>query len=556
MKKKLLCAILSLAMLSAIAGCAKANELTAETTPPPSEQAAAPAETQPDESLPSWQTDTTPVTLDWYVAFDTYNKVFNPEVNLGDKALLENTGISLNIIVGNLEKLNLLIETDDLPDLVTFPVTAPQRTLLENGGRVWSLDELSAQYAPDLNVQPSLKDWYRNGDGQWYTYVSHFYGLETEERGGFFSVQNYQRVRQDILDQIGMTKDQMQTKEGFLNALRAVKEQNIQFDGKPVRPLLGIFPEQLVQQFGGAPEDKDGNLVYIKRAPEYLEALQYYNTMYREGLITDEAFTLSYAQEMEAFSAGEVFAGTHHSTTSGPRRTLSSYDPNAKYVYCGAILGGDISKTAYVTAVSTAGWSATVIPKKSKNPDRAVQFISYMTSVEATLNTYAMGYEGWDLVDGKIVARPEVVQEFADNNEAANAKHNMNIGYFVDYTVMQAHSAFDPGSAWYTQDDWWIQHEPYTLPLPVVYDDKCITSTIPEAGTQEAIIKGAIDDYWIQSLPKIIMASSQEECTKIYNDTIAEMERMGLKDLEAYQNERFQENKAKLGIKFVWPGNL
>jgi hypothetical protein len=50
---------------------------------------------------PSWSQDKTPYTVTWFVSFDWYSKMFNPQVNLWDKALVDSPGISIEFSVGN-----------------------------------------------------------------------------------------------------------------------------------------------------------------------------------------------------------------------------------------------------------------------------------------------------------------------------------------------------------------------------------------------------------------------------------------------------------------------
>ena len=151
------------------------------------------------------------------MAYDWYGKVFDPVNNMADKKLQTETGITINVITGNADKLNALIVSGELPDVVTFDAVASQRLQMEDSGMVLDLEELSEKYAPDLNVPQSQKDWYRNDDGKWYSLVSFYYGPErcTDEFGGFLVTHNSNFVRTDLLEQIGMSMEDLKTKEGF-----------------------------------------------------------------------------------------------------------------------------------------------------------------------------------------------------------------------------------------------------------------------------------------------------------------------------------------------------
>ena len=85
-----------------------------------------------------------------------------------------------------------------------------------------------------------------------------------------------------------------------------------------------------------------------------------------------------------------------------------------------------------------------------------------------------------------------------------------------------------------------------------IIDDKCFTNVNPEANSDLAGIKTKIDNYWQQAEPEIIMAESEEECIRKFEEAIARMDSMGMKELDAYQNERFHENKDNLGLDRAW----
>ena len=92
------------------------------------------------------------------MAYDWYGKVFDPVNNIADKKLQTETGITVNIITGDADKLNALIVSGELPDVVTFDAVASQRLQMENAGLVLDLEDLAENYAPDLNVPQSQKD--------------------------------------------------------------------------------------------------------------------------------------------------------------------------------------------------------------------------------------------------------------------------------------------------------------------------------------------------------------------------------------------------------------
>ena len=67
------------------------------------------------------------ITLDWYINYSWFNTGWGS--NVVSRAITENTGVSINFITpqGNEEeKLNALIESGSLPDLITLGWWEPQ----------------------------------------------------------------------------------------------------------------------------------------------------------------------------------------------------------------------------------------------------------------------------------------------------------------------------------------------------------------------------------------------------------------------------------------------
>lgn len=499
----------------------------------------------------SWETDTSPMTITWFVAYDWYSKTWNPGNNSSDTKILTDTGITLEITSGDTDKLNALISAGKLPDLITMDVTATQRTLLENGGELVALESLFEEYAPDVNIPQSMKDWYRNEDGKWYSIASYYYGPErvNSDFGGYLVTHNNNFVRQDLLKEIGMTLEDLRTKEGLLNALRASSE--LSYDGMKVIPYTGWWTKNIAEQFGMDREDKEGNLLTTIRQPEWLEALKFANTLYREGLITDEEFTQNQSQRDQKIASGQVFLMTGTSVVQSPKEALYSYDPEALIVYAGQVQGGNKGKLPLLEGVSSGGWTATMITSNAENPGRIAQFISYMTQEEQTLNAGpSIGANTYDIVEGKMVRKDSVIEAFETDYASASAKYLMNIEFFVDWTIIQKYTGEEPQTIWEEQV-LQIEKDDRTH----IYDSKTFDAVAPIGGSDLAATKAAIDSYYDTAEKTIIMADSEDECELLYNETIKIMEKMGWNDVETYENKKFQEAKTKLGIDFAWPRN-
>ena len=93
------------------------------------------------------ESEVTPVTLDWYVNYSWF--VTGWGENLVSRMITEETGVSVNFITprGNEEeKLNALISSDSLPDLITLGWWEPQVAEMIDKDMVYPLNELADSY--------------------------------------------------------------------------------------------------------------------------------------------------------------------------------------------------------------------------------------------------------------------------------------------------------------------------------------------------------------------------------------------------------------------------
>ena len=64
-----------------------------------------------------------------------------------------------------------------------------------------------------------------------------------------------------------------------------------------------------------------------------------------------------------------------------------------------------------------------------------------------------------------------------------------------------------------------------------------------------------IEAAWIEALPKMIMAESEDALMQIYNTTLAQTYSKGAAEWLAFRNKCFKDYKEYLGIEYAWPAN-
>ena len=187
------------------------------------------------------------------------------------------------------------------------------------------------------------------------------------------------------------------------------------------------------------------------------------------------------------------------------------------------------------------GWLLAMISSKSKHPDRAIRFLSYMISEEGQTDCM-LGIQGahWDFVKGKKSFLPEYMYLERDNKE----KHKSIFG--DGYWIVNRPDLTDP---------WFPAPEP-PLAQPIEWTLGKIISTAqynnvdPPADRRPGRHKDEdLDQEFGRLLPKLILASTDAEFDKLFNAFVKFKKDTGEEKLLAYQQQRVDDNKKKLGLK-------
>jgi putative aldouronate transport system substrate-binding protein len=514
---------------------------------------------------PSWTWDTSPVTIGLYMHEGWYTKQWNPEVNVRDKAILDATGVTLDITApaGDADaRLNTMIAGRTLPDIVILGYWFGQVRQMQDGGLLYPLNELIDEYAPDFweIIPQSMVDWYTAPDGNWYQFPNFFWAEEQLDRyadyGVYFESNRGMYARKDIMDELGITPEDFQTQEGMIRALRKV--QGYQYDGYPVTPVY--FGPEVIDFFSVAGpsffaiplEDSDGNLVDERTHPKYLELARFVNRLYREGLMSDENFVDMRQQIGERKARGEVFlfAGNirdYH----GSIRNLVDHDPAAQYVWVGPVRARDGARPQLPSS-GLSGWQVNLIPRTAQRPDRVIRFLHYLYSEEGQ-NVTRFGIEGltYERTNRRFRWTDYFDAQRAENPQLAEQRYGQGGGmWWVLDPVYER--AVEPPPATVQERlvrDILDASRPYTI------NDIVWLNIQPPGGTEEAAIKAEIQTYWSAQLSLMVTASSAAEVEAIWRQSVAHINRLGRERVWEVENANFLRNKERLGLRYAWPPN-
>ena len=420
--------LLILGLATVCIGCGKENEEVAAL----------------DESAPAWQRlaqEKDPITLDWYINYSWYATPWGG--NLVSDTITEETGVSVNFItpLGNPnEKLNSLIASDNLPDLITLGWWESSINEMIQKGMVYALNELADQYDMyfyEVADEDSVR-WYTQDDGNIYGYPnSSTSPRDVEEKDSVASNQTF-LVRKDIYEALG--EPDMTTQEGFKQAVRDAVKLFPEVDGEPLIPIGSqVFTNEGCVSFDGylmnflaVPWEKDGKYYDRYTDPEFLSWLNTFRELGTEGYLANDIFVDTRTQMEEKLAKGRYFFLFYQYTDMiDQQKELAANHPERVYM---AVDGPKNSKGEDHRMPSTgmSGWTVTLISKNCKDPERAIAFLDYLISEHGQKLTY-LGVEGvtYDMVDGKPVLKPEVKELLDSDRDAYDALYGADDAYWM-----------------------------------------------------------------------------------------------------------------------------
>ncbi|RJX41554.1 extracellular solute-binding protein [Paenibacillus pinisoli] len=535
--RKFITAVTLISLLLTAAGCASNGGNKSSETPKPSAE-----QTALNPDAPGWKDNTDPITFDWYLNYSWFQKKWGSDPT--SQYITKKTGVNLNLIVpaGNEnEKINTMIASGKLPDLITLDANDDAVKRLIEGKMVLPLNELADQYDPYFYkvIDPSKASWFAEPDGNFYGYPNNSSSPRdyAANESLFTSTQTFM-VRKDMYEALG--KPDMRTPEGFINALKLAKEKFPEVDGQPLIPLglheftdTGNYAlENYLQNFLAIPQEVDGKLNDRTTNPEYISWLKTFRQANSEGLLSKDIFIDKRPQMEEKIAQGRYFAMLFQwKDMSSQQNIVYQKDPSRIYM---SIDGPSNSKLEPPTlsGPEIGGWGLTLISKDVKDKKRAIEFLTYMISEEGQKD-FALGEKGvtYDTIDGK----DQLYQKVIDETEF---DYGTQYSYFMmtDYSMWLRWAP--PTKEQYTILEDWTRGKTHNF--------SAFSNLNPQGTTEEGIISQKIRQQWGKALPKMILSKSDEDFDVIFNDFLQDREKLGFDKVVAFQQKKYEENVAKL----------
>ena len=504
---------------------------------------------QTQEAVSSEEAVEEVTTLDWYVNYTWYNTPWGG--NLVSDKITQETGIAVNFQapMGNAEeKFNALISSDSLPDIITLGWWEDQVDEMIEKEMVYALNELADEYDVQFwdVANPESVKWYTREDGNIYCYPNSSYTPTDYEKYNVASNQTF-LVRKDIYEALGCPD--MTTIEGFTDAVRRAAEQFSTVDGKPLIPVgAHIFDsggcvsfDQYLQNFLAVPyEDENGEVYDRYTDPDYIEWLKAFRQLGEEGYLKEDIFIDQRAQMEEKLAEGRYFCMLYQRTDmAGQQATLYANNPDRIYIAVDGPKNAN-GDDPVLPGAGINGWTVTLISKNCKHPEKAIALISYLLSDEGQKLIY-LGEEGvtYDMVDGKPVVKEEIRNLLNTDREQYDTLYGADNAYWMLQDNARQLQWSQPLTEPNGQlEEWTYPYSHYLAQYETSYDSNT------EAGNADSNIK----KLWGKTLPKLLLAPTEEEFDALFASFVEEREQLGYQLVREESKKMIQDAKERLGM--------
>lgn len=552
-KKPLLVLVsLLLVMVAALAGCGS-KEATPPTTPPaPTTEGNKEADPPAEGDGGKWVLGEKPLEFSAYAHYGNTDFPKWESTPIG-KYLSEEKQVKLNMIAAagaHTQKLSAMMASDDLPDMIWADREDPDMERLRKEGKLVAYDDYLDKY-PNLKTWMGDLDLLRAEDGKLYRFPN-WYSSNPYGNAGYV-------INKKIYEELG--EPPLETTDDLYNYLVKVKEKYgseiVPFEPHRAQDRQGLGV--LYTAFGEGASytnlnanllsvPKDGKLTSLLTDPVFREAQKYIAKLYREKLISQEAFSQTEDQVLEKVMTGRVavFAGASPTDMAGEaQQELIKKDPDGGYFMIWPIHKPGLDKNKiYPGTYTSFGWNAAYITTAAEDPEAIFAFLDWYTGPEG-MNVQFFGPEGknWKGFDEK--GQPNFTENYNPEEVAKIQSENTPV-MFVGNT-----SYIDPSKYKYMQNlpfeeqDWRTRYQ-QTITWPTQLNVTEFSGIEPSPDSDEGIIKTTVNELFLEIYAKSVMAKSDEEVDKILDQGNKDLMDLGYQQLLDYRTAKWQENLAKI----------
>lgn len=571
---KALAAVMAASMILTVAGCGGGGSSSAadSSTSSKTESSAAESTSGGDDSSAttgsSGPDDTTePYEFDAYYSYQGSVKPWGEDA--ASKYMNEKFNIKVNYSCPEADadsKLNLMISSDDLPDVIILDRNANWLKLI-NLGKLVDINTLKYEGCSfDEDILESTQKLLSVNGG--------LYGIPNWARKGATGGNMSWMVNHDVYEQLG--SPELKTLEDLHQFMLDAKEKGVKTsDDQSIFPWLprqddnGFYTVSAIYRSYGNPNlidtywsQADNDVKLAVYDDNYVAALKIANQWYKEGLFPETTYTDSNDQFVEKLSNGRAaitYYDFSQDDTNHFRTLLQEKDGNTYDLLGWELKDSPIYPAAegvdwvYGEEGGTVGWNVNCITTKAENPQRIFDLYSWMLTKDGSINMM-YGPEGglWEGKDDEgnpLLKKPEEELTSDEKNAAgcwfwSQPAHSDNVD-LTKYAVNEQQPEASRSWVISIQDHVFTPEDSIHPAIPgqkFLTDESTGLSLEIDPTEDLGMARQAITDECKMRIPQIIMASDDATFDKLVQDLKDFAESNQVHDIEKIYTDKRASN--------------
>lgn len=571
---KALAAVMAASMILTVAGCGGGgNSSTADSsTSSKTESSAAESTSGGDDSSATTGSSGPDDTTEHY-EFDAYYSYQGSVKPWGEDAASKYMNEKFNITVNYScpeadadSKLNLMISSDDLPDVIILDRNANWLKLI-NLGKLVDVNTLKYEGCSfDEDILESTQKLLSVNGG--------LYGIPNWARKGATGGNMSWMVNHDVYEQLG--SPELKTLEDLHQFMLDAKEKGVKTsDDQSIFPWLprqddnGFYTVSAIYRSYGNPNlidtywsQADNDVKLAVYDDNYVAALKIANQWYKEGLFPETTYTDSNDQFTEKLANGRA-AVTYYDfsqdDTTHFRTLLQEKDGNTYDLLGWELKDSPIYPAAegvdwvYGEEGGTVGWNVNCITTKAENPQRIFDLYTWMLTKDGSINMmYGPEgglWEGKDEEGNPILKKPEEELTSDEKNAAgcwfwSQPAHSDNVD-LTKYAVNEQQPEASRSWVISIQDHVFTPEDSIHPAIPgqkFLTDENTGLSLEIDPTDDLGMARQAITDECKMRIPQIIMASDDATFDKLVQDLKDFAESNQVHDIEKIYTDKRASN--------------
>lgn len=571
---KALAAVMAASMILTVAGCGGggSSSTAGSSTSSKTESSAAESTDGGDASSEvtgsSGPDDTTePYEFDAYYSYQGSVKPWGEDA--ASKYMNEKFNIKVNYSCPEADadsKLNLMISSDDLPDVIILDRNANWLKLI-NLGKLVDINTLKYEGCSfDEDILESTQKLLSVNGG--------LYGIPNWARKGATGGNMSWMVNHDVYEQLG--SPELKTLEDLHQFMLDAKDKGVKTsDDQSIFPWLprqddnGFYTVSAIYRSYGHPNlidtywsQADNDVKLAVYDDNYIAALKIANQWYKEGLFPETTYTDSNDQFVEKLSNGRAaitYYDFSQDDTNHFRTLLQEKDGNT-YDLLGWELkdfpiypAADGVDYVYGEEGGTVGWNVNCITTKAENPQRIFDLYTWMLTKDGSINMmYGPEgglWEGKDEEGNPILKKPEEELTSDEKNAAgcwfwSQPAHSDNVD-LTKYAVNEQQPEESRSWVISIQDHVFTPEDSIHPAIPgqkFLTDENTGLSLEIDPTEDLGMARQAITDECKMRIPQIIMASDDATFDKLVQDLKDFAESNQVHDIEKIYTDKRASN--------------